>query len=93
MCRIVPQSWANNYLAHSIIRMLAQHVLPAMQVVEKAQIGTQQSTDGDQSALMYRKVQGYYQYCAENKSFITGTQLDYHNDTSHGESSVCMLVG
>jgi hypothetical protein len=91
MCSIVPRLWVNNYLAHSIIRMLAQHVLPAMQVVEKAHIGTPQSTDGDQSAPMYRKVQGSYQYCAENSSFIT--QLDSHNATSLGESSVCMLVG
>ena len=83
-----PQSWAKHYLAHSTIWMLAQHVLPAMQVVEmeKAQCGTPQSTAGDQSAPVQMKVWGYSQYCAENPSFVT--QLGYHNAMSLGESSV-----
>ena len=58
-----------------------------MQVVEKTQRVTPQSTDGDQSAPAQRKLQGYYQYCAENPSFIT--KFDSHNATSLGELSVC----
>ena len=82
-----PRSWANNYLVHSTVRMLAQHVLPSMQVVEMAQQSTPQSTDGRQSAPVQRKVQGYYQYCAETQSLIT--QFYSHNVTSLGDSSVC----
>jgi hypothetical protein len=53
-----PRSWAKNYLAHITVPFtrLAQHVLPAIQVIEKTQCGIPQSTDGYQSALVQKKV-------------------------------------
>ena len=89
ICGIVPTIMGKELFGaqHSTIQTLAQHVLPAMQVIEKTQRGIPQSTDGDQSAPVQRKVWGYSQYCAENSSFIT--QLGYHNATSLGESLVC----
>jgi hypothetical protein len=53
-----PRSWAKNYLAHITVPFtrLAQHVLPAIQVIEKTQRGIPQSTGGYQSALVQKKV-------------------------------------